>query len=197
VTLVRTRGARVVFDGGGSVPLPDLDVAAGEVVAVVGANGTGKSTLLRALAGATPAEGLVERPSAPGETAWVAQRPFLFRGTAAENVILALAAAGVEASAQRERALAALEAVGASALAGRPARALSEGQAMRVALARALAVRPRLLLLDEALAPLDAEGQRDAAAAVAAIAGVTVIAAAPSPESLAALRPTRSVRLGG
>jgi ABC-type nitrate/sulfonate/bicarbonate transport system ATPase subunit len=195
VRVVSVRDVRVRYDGGAAVPLPAIEVASGERVAVTGRNGSGKSTLLRVFAGVLSAEGTVDRAGAASGTAWVAQRPFLFRGTAGENVGLALAGERIPRHERAERVRDALASVGAADLGDRDARSLSEGQAMRVAIARALVARPRLLLLDEALAPLDAEGARLAAEAILATPGLTVVAAAPSATALAALRPTRVVRL--
>ncbi|HYF23098.1 MAG TPA: ABC transporter ATP-binding protein [Caulobacteraceae bacterium] len=130
--------------------------AAGEITALVGPSGCGKSTALRLLAGLERASGgRVERAVGPGETALVFQsatlRPW---ARAIDEVALPLELAG--AADARVRAEAALAQVGLSeALACKPAQ-LSGGMAMRVSLARALATRPRLLLLDEPFAALDA-----------------------------------------
>ena len=146
VTVVRG-GVDVVRD-------VDLAVQAGEVVALIGPNGAGKSTLLGALAGLVPLErGDVRRR---GRVAAALQGPALARRSALANVEAALAWWGVPRAQRRERALAALQAIGARPLAGRPAATLSGGEARRVHLARALALEPGSLLLDEPFAGLDA-----------------------------------------
>jgi ABC-type sulfate/molybdate transport systems ATPase subunit len=131
------------------------EVRAGEIVALLGPNGAGKSTLLDALAGALPATGgRIERH---GRVAIALQAPDLARRTVLSNVNLALAWWGVPRSERAARAREALRAIGAEHLAPRPAVTLSGGERRRVHLARAIAVRPDVLLLDEPFAGLDAE----------------------------------------
>jgi molybdate transport system ATP-binding protein len=149
-----------------------LAAGPGEVVAVLGPNGAGKSTVLRALAGLVPLAGghvrvdgatwadLARGAFVPPEDrslGMVFQDYLLFPHlTALENVAFGLRARGVGRRDARSRALAWLERIGLEDVAGsRPGR-LSGGQAQRVALARALVTDPRLLLLDEPLAALDA-----------------------------------------
>jgi len=158
-----------------------LNVEPGEVVAILGPNGAGKSTVLRALAGLTPihrgritigaADGVlaVDDPSAgvfvPPErrpVGVVFQDYLLFAHLSAlENVAFGLRARGVPRSEARRQAGGWLERLGLADHAGHRPRQLSGGQAQRVALARALATEPRLLLLDEPLAALDAGTRSD------------------------------------
>lgn len=131
-----------------------LQLRAGETVVLLGPNGAGKSTLLDALAGAlTPAAGTIERH---GRVAVALQTADLARRSALANVMLALAWWGVPRAQRTDRALAALEAIGAGELARRPVASLSGGERRRVHLARTLAVAPDVLLLDEPFAGLDA-----------------------------------------
>jgi ABC-type sulfate/molybdate transport systems ATPase subunit len=127
----------------------------GEVIALLGPNGAGKSTLLEALAGTLPvAEGSVQRR---GRVGLALQSPDLARRTVLANVTLALAWWGVARAERSDRALEALRIMGAEHLARRPAGGLSGGERRRVHLARAIAVRPDILMLDEPFAGLDAE----------------------------------------
>ena len=143
------RGARTV------VTDVSTELRAGEIVAMLGPNGAGKSTLLDALAGALPAaQGRIERH---GRVGIALQSPDLARRTVLANVTLALAWWGVPRAERAERAQDALKAIGAEHLARRPAATLSGGERRRVHLARAIAVGPDVLMLDEPFAGLDAE----------------------------------------
>ncbi|WP_329569975.1 ABC transporter ATP-binding protein [Kitasatospora sp. NBC_01266] len=154
-----------------------LRAAAGEVIALLGPNGAGKSTALRALAGLLPLSGghlrldgrSLEEPAAGRHTpaerrpvGVVFQDYLLFPHLSAlDNVGFGLRCQGQSKRESRAVAASWLERMGlAEHAAARPAK-LSGGQAQRVALARALAVRPRLLLLDEPLAALDARTRLD------------------------------------
>ena len=143
-----------------------LAVGDGEVVALLGPNGAGKSTALRALAGLQPldaghvvidGEPVTGLPPARREVGVVFQDHLLFPHLSAlENVAFGPRARGVPAAAARRTAREWLDRVGVGTYAAARPRTLSGGQAQRVALARALATDPRLLLLDEPLAALDA-----------------------------------------
>ncbi len=157
MTVAALRDVEVDYDRGPALGPVALDVAAGEIVALVGPSGCGKSTALRLLAGLeTPTRGTVTRATGRGETAVVFQAPTLAPWLSARaNVALPLELAGIPKPAARAAADAALCRVGLSgAEAARPAQ-LSGGMAMRVSLARALVTEPRLLLLDEPFAALD------------------------------------------
>jgi ABC-type sulfate/molybdate transport systems ATPase subunit len=147
--LTVARGARTVLHD------VDLQLRGGELVALLGPNGAGKSTLLDALSGAlTPKTGTIERN---GSVAIALQSAEMARRSVLANLTAALGWWGVPRPERAQRAREALEAIGAGHLARRPATALSGGERRRVHLARVLAVRPDVLLLDEPFAGLDPE----------------------------------------
>ncbi|NIZ91790.1 ABC transporter ATP-binding protein [Kineosporiaceae bacterium B12] len=148
----------------------DLRLAPGEVLAVLGPNGAGKSTVLSLLAGLlSPTGGRIvldgevladgrHRPTPPHRrgTALLAQQPLLFPHLRVEaNVAFGPRSAGASRRDARAAARHWLDVVGAADLARRRPHEVSGGQAQRIAVARALAADPRLLLLDEPLAALD------------------------------------------
>jgi len=125
--------------------------------ALLGPNGAGKTTLLLALQGLIPATGVVQRPA---RSAAVFARPSVLRGSALWNVATVCEAVlGVSAADGRRRAHEALFDVGLRDAAGADARTLSTGQRQRLAIARALAVEPRALFLDEPFANVDADAR--------------------------------------
>jgi ABC-type sulfate/molybdate transport systems ATPase subunit len=140
-----------------------LDLQAGGVLAVLGPNGAGKSTLLRALAGLEePLRGHIER-HIEGPVTMVFQRPIAFSGSVAHNLRTALSglrgARALSRSERSQRVEEALEHFGIARLSQRRAATLSGGELRRLALARAFALRPAVLLLDEPFDDLDASGQ--------------------------------------
>ena len=136
--------------------VPELDVQAGERVVVAGPNGAGKSTLLRVLGGLeTVFSGSCDVKVSVSQRVFVHQSPYLFRGSVLKNVSYGLTARGIPRRQQGEVAAQWLDRFGIAHLSGSPSHQLSGGERRRVALARAFAVSPKLLLLDEPLADLD------------------------------------------
>ena len=136
----------------------DLDIRAGDFVALLGPSGCGKSTLLRLLAGlAEPTAGRIDWPDARRpEIGFVFQEPTLMPWTTAlRNVTLPLELAGMRRREAEPRAVEWLARVGLAGFERAYPRTLSGGMRMRVSIARALATRPRLLLMDEPFAALD------------------------------------------
>jgi tungstate transport system ATP-binding protein len=156
---LEARGVTVRFGAFTALEGVDLVVDGRTRVAVLGPNGAGKSVLLRTLHGLLiPTRGEVlwnGRAGRARDQAMVFQRPVLLRRSARANVEYALAVRGVRGEERRRRCDAALERVGLRALAERPARVLSGGEQQRLALARAWALEPRVLFLDEPTASLD------------------------------------------
>ncbi|MCX5413951.1 ABC transporter ATP-binding protein [Streptomyces sp. NBC_00059] len=158
--------ARLVVERGDFRLDVALGVAPGEVVALLGPNGAGKTTALRALAGLTPLTGghlrldgasLDDAPPESRPVGVVFQDYLLFPHlTALDNVAFGPRCQGASRTEARAQAARWLDRMGLAEHAGARPRRLSGGQAQRVALARALATHPRLLLLDEPLAALDA-----------------------------------------
>ena len=154
--LVSVRGVSKVFDNGvQALAGVSLDVAAGEFLGILGPSGCGKSTLLRLVAGlASPTAGTIGRES--GDIGFVFQEPTLMPwATALANVALPLKLRGMARGEREARAAAALDSVGLKGFERAFPRELSGGMKMRVSLARALVVEPRLLLMDEPFAALD------------------------------------------
>lgn len=171
--MIRVRELTVRFGEVLAVTLPKLDVDPGEHLGVEGPNGSGKSTLLRVLAGLQrPTTGSVEGVPERGRTVLVHQRPYLFRGTSADNVRYALDLHRRPA----KEAVEWLDRLGAAHLADRRAHALSGGERRRVAIARALAAQPEVMLLDEPFAALDDAGEEAVHAAMRGFAGTLIVA---------------------
>jgi tungstate transport system ATP-binding protein len=159
---------RVCFEAGGCRLIDDISLSIGSGVRTVllGPNGAGKSLLLRLCHGLIrPTSGTIrwaERDAAAlrRSQTFVFQRPVLLRRSAAANIAYALAVNGVPRREREGRVAAALEEVGLTRLAERPARVLSGGEQQRLALARAWALEPCVLFLDEPTANLDPAASR-------------------------------------
>ncbi|HET7659992.1 MAG TPA: ABC transporter ATP-binding protein [Oryzihumus sp.] len=144
-----------------------LEIAPGELVALLGPSGCGKTTALRVLAGLEDADSgrvevggrdLTRVPTNKRDMGMVFQAYSLFpHMTARQNVEFGLQMRGRSSAQRRERAAQMLDLVGLSEQADRYAHQMSGGQQQRVALARALAIEPQVLLLDEPLSALDAK----------------------------------------
>ena len=164
--MVELRGVRHRYDGRLVLNLEHFAVPKSAMLAVVGHNGSGKSTLLRLLA-------LLEAPT-EGEVLWdgarvprrapsnlrrrvtlVEQRPLLFRGTVLENIGYGLRIRGIERAEAYKRTSHVADQLGLLSLLDRRRHELSDGEVQRVAVARALAVRPDVLLLDEPASSAD------------------------------------------
>lgn len=159
-------GDRTVLD------LPALDLEEGRTYSLQGPNGSGKSTFLHILALLLrPASGVMRYASR--QVIWeerilrdlrksivlLEQNPILFSTTVLKNVEFGPRMRGMDAKARQSLALQCLDLVGLQNFADRPAHALSGGETQRTAIARALACKPRVLLMDEPTASVDVEHQ--------------------------------------
>lgn len=155
------RGLRLAYE---SLPVLDgvtLEIESGEFLGITGPSGCGKTSLLHVLAGLQPFQlGTVEAPRE--ELAFVFQRPMLLPWrTVLGNAAFGLECRGVPEAPARERATQMLSDVGLSAFGSYFPHQLSEGMKQRLNLARAMAVRPRLVLLDEPFSALDGDARRE------------------------------------
>ena len=169
--VLRTRRLAVGYAGRAAARVADLDLVGGVVWHVTGPNGSGKTALLKTLAGLLPpVSGRVERPCGMGRggAIYVHSVPYLFAGSVRRNLELTQPAP--------ERLQGVADGFGLSALLEREAATLSHGEQRRLALARAIVGRPSILLVDEPEGGLD----EDAIAAWRASALSTVEAGAPA-----------------
>jgi len=162
--MIKLSNLRLDFDTGFKLSVDSLNIRGGEVFAIIGPNGAGKTTLLNAMALLRkPASGTLEIMGcdalAPANKMFlrramsvVFSQPYLTNDTVYNNVALPLKLRGLKDGAAVEEAL---ELFKISHLKGRNAKTLSQGESHRAALARAFAIRPKLLLLDEPFASLD------------------------------------------
>jgi len=168
--LYRLRSVTKRYGSNVAVDIDSLTIDAGRLYTLTGANGAGKSTLLGILAFLTsPSTGEIfyagERIDWKRDTVrrrrrrvtLLHQSPYLFGGTVFRNVAYGLSARGTAEEATLRAVDRALETVGLEGFRDRDARKLSGGEAQRVAMARALALDPEVLLLDEPLANIDRE----------------------------------------
>jgi ABC-type molybdenum transport system ATPase subunit/photorepair protein PhrA len=190
--LICTRRLTVGYLGIAAAVVPDLDLVGGVVWHVTGPNGSGKTALLKTLAGLLrPVSGHVARRCGRGTdgTIYIHSVPYVFAGTVRRNLALARP--------EQEHVEKVAEAFGLSTLLDREATTLSNGQQRRLALARALVGRPSLLLVDEPEGGLDDEAisaWRACAVRAVETGEPALIVAAHRPSAFEAV-PVREVRL--
>ena len=174
--LCNLRGVDLRFGAVAALRGVNLSIQPGQRVALVGSNGSGKSSLLRLLHGLVkPSAGAADLPS-PKRQAMLFQRPYVLRTSSLNNVALGPWLRGEPWQRAKTRALTALQRVGLTELALRNAKTLSGGQQQRLALARAWVLAPDMLLLDEPTANLDPHAKREVEALIALLtADMTVV----------------------
>jgi tungstate transport system ATP-binding protein len=195
--MYRLQSIRKSYGSNVALDIEELTIAEGRLYTLTGANGAGKSTLLSILAFLAPptsgeifyAGKRVDRDHGSVEeyrrrVTLLHQSPYLFGGSVDDNVAFGLKVRGIRGEEQRRRIDEALDVVGLRGFRDRKARELSGGEAQRVAMARALALKPEVLLLDEPLANIDREttGLLEAVIASLPAQGTTVVMTTHDPD---------------
>jgi len=168
-SILPLRLSDVSFAAGGRAIIDriSIEIERGPCTIILGANGAGKSVLMRVMHGLlSPTAGRIEwnapeHPGRPRRQAMVFQRPVMLRRSAYANIAYALGIAGIPRAQRDALVREALEGVGLAHLGHRPARVLSGGEQQRLALARAWALHPEVLFLDEPTASLDPSATRE------------------------------------
>jgi tungstate transport system ATP-binding protein len=180
---LRLEGVSYAVNGRVLLDAVNAVLTSGPRTVILGPNGAGKSLLMRICHGLIqPSAGRVhwsasETSGRPRRQAMLFQRPVMLRRSVQANVAYALALAGVPRGERAEQSHSALERVGLAGLARRPARVLSVGEQQRLAFARAWALEPEVLFLDEPTASLDPGATRDIETLIGAIhqAGAKIV----------------------
>ena len=195
--MYRLQSIRKRYGSNVALDIEELTIAEGRLYTLTGANGAGKSTLLSLLAFLAPPtsgeifyagkrvdwnHGSVEEYRR--KVTLLHQSPYLFGGSVHDNVAFGLKVRGIPGEEQRRIVDRALEGVGLQGFRDRKARELSGGEAQRVAMARALALEPEVLLLDEPLANIDREtaGLLETVIASLPARGTTVVMTTHDPD---------------
>jgi tungstate transport system ATP-binding protein len=195
--MYRLQSIRKCYGSNVALDIEELTIAEGRLYTLTGANGGGKSTLLSILAFLAPPtsgeifyagkrvdwnRGSVEEYRR--KVTLLHQSPYLFGGSVDDNVAFGLKVRGIRGEEQRRRIDEALDVVGLRGFRDRKARELSGGEAQRVAMARALALKPEVLLLDEPLANIDREttGLLETVIASLPAQGTTVVMTTHDPD---------------
>ncbi|MDA8107612.1 MAG: energy-coupling factor ABC transporter ATP-binding protein [Betaproteobacteria bacterium] len=177
--LLRVAGLRKDFGSRRLLDIEHLDIEAGGAYVLTGANGSGKTTLMRILAGLEPAQvrafefggapvALAPYPEALRRAiVYVHQQPYVFHTSLRHNIEYGLRCRSVPAAERARRVAAAIAWAGLGGRVATPPAKMSGGEKQRAALARARALQPELLLLDEPTASLDRDGRAQTLALLA------------------------------
>lgn len=180
--LVRIANLDVVRGGKSICVMEELVISSGERILLTGSNGSGKTTLMRVIAGLEQElVGEVSFAIPQIERIYVHQSPLLFRGTVLFNSMYALKARGGNSEESTAIARQWLKRFGVDHFANVSSRRLSGGERRRVSLARAFAVRPAMLLLDEPFSDLDEAGQECLLNSIEEATETTFLIASPVP----------------
>jgi len=210
--MYRLHSIRKCYGSNIALDIEDLTIGEGRLYTLTGANGAGKSTLLNILAFLSPPtrgeifyfgkrvdwnHGSMEEYRR--KVTLLHQSPYLLGGTVYDNVAFGLKARGIRGEEQRRRVDKALDTAGLPGFRDRKARELSGGEAQRVAMARALALEPEVLLLDEPLANIDREtaGSLETVIASLPAQGTTVVLITHDPDQPERLNGESIVLAGG
>ncbi len=175
--MIEVSQLQVVREGKTICAVDHLAIDQGSRSAVIGSNGSGKTTLLRIFAGLEQNyTGTCRVTTDNRERTYLHQSPYLFRGTVLANVRYGQQGRGADSQFARSW----LDRLGVGHLAARTTQNLSGGEIRRVALARALACQPRLLLLDEPLAELDPTASETVCQVLSSLPNTTLIIASPT-----------------
>lgn len=159
----------------------ELVISTGEKLMITGPNGSGKTTFLKTLAHLeSNYRGTITRECERRRITYVHQEPILFRGSVAHNLRCGLLNRKVTTASGQQLVRHWSKLLGIDHLLTHDSQRLSGGEKKRVALARALVMEPRLLLLDEPLAELDQESGDDLIAALQQLESVTIVGTTPS-----------------
>jgi len=184
--MIQISNLQVIREGRSICAVEQLAIAPGQRVALIGSNGSGKTTLLRVLAGLErDYQGSCQVETTRLGRTYLHQQPFLFRGTVLANVRYGERGGAGDNEQDRIEAITWLKRLGIDHLANRTTQNLSGGEIRRVALARALACRPRLLLLDEPLAELDPNASETVCQLLHNLTETTIVISSPSATPLA------------
>jgi tungstate transport system ATP-binding protein len=176
--LIRIEGLRKSFGDRSVLNIESFGISTGKCYALTGDNGAGKSTLMRVLAGLEPAT--VKKFSFDGaelefaqypiwlrrRIMYIHQHPYLFDSTVAKNIAYGLKQSGVARSEQKRLVNEAIEWAGMAHLADARAQKLSGGEKQKIALVRAMVLKPKLFLMDEPLANLDTQARQQTIALI-------------------------------
>ena len=210
--MYRLHSIRKCYGSNVALDIEELTIGEGRLYTLTGANGAGKSTLLNILAFLSPPtrgesfyfgkrvdwnHGSMEEYRR--KVTLLHQSPYLLGGTVYDNVAFGLKARGIRGEEQRRRVDKALDTAGLPGFRDRKARELSGGEAQRVAMARALALEPEVLLLDEPLANIDREtaGSLETVIALLPARGTTVVLITHDPDQPERLNGESIVLTGG